>query len=163
MLPSIRKTGKYVAPKPKREHRKPCDIVFSQRLRMADAFAKVTGIPRELACAHALREAEAITGEDYSNWQKLLPARPADALAIPDLNPTQLGERMGIKAHEVILRLAAVGLQCKSGRDWRLTDAGKVYGEEKAYDRNGHNDYCVRWREGVIALIAQPPATPPSA
>lgn len=154
VIPSVLRTGKYTAPKAPRVRRKPCDIVFAQRLRMAEAFAKVTGIRPELAYAHALSEAEALTGEDYSSWQKLLPARPADAPAIADLNPTQLGEKIGLRARDVNRRLEAAGLQRKSGQDWRITEAGKAYGEEKPYKRNGHNDYRPLWRDDVLAVIA---------
>ena len=87
--------------------------------------------------------------------QRLLPARTAGAPPIAELNPTQLGEKIGLKAREVNLRLEAAGLQRKTGKDWRLTEAGRAYGEEKAYDRNGHNDYHIQWQEEALAALRE--------
>jgi len=151
VLPAIRRTGQYRAPKP-RQRRKPCDIVFSQRLRMADAFAKVTGVPPEIAQAIAINEAERITGEDFTAWKNALPAR-SSALPVPSLNATAVGERLGIDARAANLRLEAAGLQRKADCKWRLTEAGRLHGEEMPFERKGHADYRILWRDSVVDMI----------
>ena len=51
---------------------KPADMIFRQRLNMARDFARIVGIPLDIACARALANAERLTGEDYSQWISLL-------------------------------------------------------------------------------------------
>jgi hypothetical protein len=122
---------------------------------MARDFAKVTGIDLGIALAKGIADAEKLTGEDYSHWMRSLPAR-TDELPVPQLNPTQLGEQIGgLSARDVNRRLEAAGLQESDDGRWRLTEAGKAHGAEFPYERNGHNDFCIRWRDSVIALIAE--------
>ena len=49
--------------------------------------------------------------------------------------------------------LADIGLQSKDGRDWRLTDKGREYGEEKPYSKNGHSGYSIAWNKKVLDIL----------
>jgi prophage antirepressor-like protein len=153
VLPQIRKTGCFKLPKETKPRAKPVDVIFNQRMRMAKAFSKVTGIPLEIALATAINEAEKLTGEDYSYWKKALPKRVGGA-PIPNLNATQTGQLLSISAQEVNKLLHSAGLQDKdTSGAWRLSDNGKEYGETFPFDRNGHTDYCIRWRDSVVKFL----------
>jgi prophage antirepressor-like protein len=147
VLPQIRKTGSFG------ERRKPCNIVFRQRLNMAEAFTRMTGVPREIAMAHAITEAEKLTGEDFDGWKRLLPAR-CEASEIPGMNATAVSQRIGApNAAAANKMLAALGLQYRDGKSWRLTEAGKAHADEMPFERNGHFDYRILWRDSVADVL----------
>jgi len=145
-IPSIIKTR---APRSK-----PVDIIFRQRLNMARDFSKVTGVPLGIAVAKAITDAEKLTGEDYTHWKLALPER-ADETQVPHLNATQLGALIGLTAQDMNRRLEAAGFQSRDGKCWRLTVAGKSHGEEYPYERNGHSDYAIRWRESAAEAVVE--------
>ena len=121
---------------------------------MARDFAKITGIPLGVAVATAIKDAEKLTGEDYTHWKHSLPAR-TDEKPIPSLNATRLGAMVGLSAQDMNKRLESAGLQSKVGKCWRLTDTGKLHGEEYPYERHGHSDYCIRWFESAVEAIRE--------
>ena len=144
VLPSIRKTGSYNAPKSF------CEI-FIQQMDVAERFAKLTSVNVDIAASVAISEAEKLTGEDLSAWKKILPARDSDK-PVAELNATQVGKALGLNAKEANQHLAMLGLQHKANKAWRLTDKGKKYGEEFPFTRNGHSDYRILWRRNVTDL-----------
>ena len=152
VLPSIRKTGKYTVLKESAPRSKPVDIIFRQRLNMAKDFSRVTGMPLGIAVTKAITDAEKLTGEDYDYWKRSLPERQDDK-AIPNLSTTQLGATIGLSAQDVNIKLEKAGLQVKPGKKWRLTEAGKQHGEEYPFERNGHSDYYIRWRESGAEAV----------
>lgn len=154
VLPSIRKTGSYTAPKTRSSRSKSVDIIFRQRLNMARDFSRVTGVPLGIAVARAIDDAEKLTGEDYTLWKIALPAR-SEEKPIPHLNATKIGGILGLSAYDVNRLLESAGLQVKSGTQWRLTEAGKQYGEEYPYQRNGHSDYRILWREDAAGAVRE--------
>ena len=141
-----------VSPKHKTPKPKPVDIIFRQRLNMAKDFSRVTGMPLGIAVAKAITDAEKLTGEDYDYWKMSLPAR-TDEKPIPGLNATQLGAITGLSARDMNLQLEKAGLQVKCGKKWRLTDKGKQHGEEYPFEKNGHGDYYIRWRESTAEAL----------
>jgi len=138
--------------KPKRVRSKPEDVVFRQQMNIAKAFANTTGISLEIAAATAINIIEERTGYSYGHWKLALPAR-ADAKPIPSLNATAVGKAVGVAAHDANILLESAGLQKREGKNWRLTDKGKQYGEEYPYERNGHSDYRILWRNDVADEI----------
>ena len=74
---------------------------------------------------------------------------------VPHLNATQLGATIGLSAHDMNMRLEAAGLQSKVDKCWRLTETGKLHGEEYPFVRNGHSDYSIRWRESAAGAIKE--------
>ncbi len=43
----------------------------------------------------------------------------------------------------------------KIGKEWRITNKGKCYGEEMPYERNGHSGYQIRWNDSVVSVLAE--------
>jgi len=119
---------------------------------MARDFSNVTGVPLGIAVAKAIDDAEKLTGEDYTHWKLALPAR-TDEKPIPHLNATKLGALINLSVQDTNRLLESSGLQIKSGNQWRLTTAGKQHGEEYPYDRNGHSDYRILWRDSVADAV----------
>ena len=56
-------------------------------------------------------------------------------------------------AVEANKRLEAAGLMERRGKRWKLTEAGKAYGEEKPYVSHGHSDYQIVWSERVYKVL----------
>lgn len=62
------------------------------------------------------------------------------------LNPTRLGEHLGVSARVVNQRLVDLGLQKVNERmEWDLTREGMSWGVPVPYQRNGHSGYQILW------------------
>lgn len=116
----------------------------------AKAIQEVFHVQSGIALAKATNMIEWIYGIDMEPVREFLPAATHTT---GFLNPTQIGERIGISAKEVNIMLADRNLQRREGEAWRLNDAGKAYGEEMPYERNGHSGYQIRWNENVLSLL----------
>lgn len=137
--------------KRKRAYHKPIDRAIKQHFNIAETIINATGIKPELAFSVAVNEAEKETGYSYEEYKKLLPSATHE---VSSFNPTQIGEKMGgVKANKINKVLENLGLQEKKGKNWRITEEGKKYGEEKPYSRNGHTDYRILWHEKVINIL----------
>lgn len=135
----------------KREYHKPIDRAIKQHFNIAGTIIQATGIKPGLAYSVAISEAEKETGYKYEEYKKLLPSAEHD---VASYNPTQIGELLGnVKAQEVNKRLEQLGLQEKKNKNWRMTEQGKQFGEEKPYSRNGHTDYRILWNEKVLEKL----------
>jgi hypothetical protein len=137
---------------PRRVRSKPEDVIARQQFRIAQTFAEVTGVPIGIAAATALNIIEERTGLDYSHWKLALPARAEDT-QIPHLNATNLGALLRLSAQDTNKCLESAGLQIREGKKWRLTEAGKAHGEEYPYERNGHSDYRILWRDSAAEAL----------
>ncbi|MCI8396188.1 MAG: ORF6N domain-containing protein [Clostridia bacterium] len=141
----------FTVQKLKKKYHKPIDKALKQHFNIAETIFNATGIKLELVYAVAISEAEKETGYSYDEYKKLLPSATHE---IANYNPTQLGELLGgLQARTVNILLAQLGLQIKKDKNWRITEEGKRYGEEKPYSRNGHTDYRPLWNEEVINLL----------
>lgn len=141
----------FTVQKLKREYHKSIDKALKQHFNIAEIILNATGIKAELAYAVAISEAEKETGYSYDEYKKLLPSAKHD---IASFNPTQIGEKLGgVKAHAINNILEQMGLQEKKETQWRITELGKKYGEEKPYSRNGHTDYRIVWHEKVLEKL----------
>ncbi|MEA4835157.1 MAG: Rha family transcriptional regulator [Anaeromusa sp.] len=129
---------------------KQVDIATKKALSMAAAIQKYMGVKPGIAQATCLGMMEAEYGVDLEPVKKLIPAAAHDT---GFLNPTEVGKRLSMNAAKTNLMLAGIGLQEKIEGDWRLTDAGKPYGEEMPFTRNGHSGYQIRWNESVVDLL----------
>ena len=141
-------TGKQKQFKPRK---KPVNLIFRQEMDMAKTLSSMTGVKEGIAYAVAIERAEQKTGEDFASYKQLLPAAKNET---GFLNPTQIGERIGVKARRANQLLLEKGLQAKIDKEWRVTDEGKKYGEEMPYTRNGHSGYQIRWNESVLGVLA---------
>jgi hypothetical protein len=129
-------------------------VIARQQFRIAQTFAEVTGIPLGIAAATAINIIEERTGLDYSPWKRALPARTEDT-QIPHLNATNLGAVVQLSAQDVNKLLELAGFQIHEGKSWRLTEAGKAHGEEYPFQRNGHSDYRILWRDSAAEALKE--------
>lgn len=124
------------------------DIALNDLRCAAKTIEEMFHVKSGIALSKAASIAEQFYGVNLSEIKELMPPAKHET---GYLNPTVIGERIGgMKARDVNLRLAGLGLQHHDGKCWRLSAAGKEYGE---YTRNGHSDYQIRWNEKVLPLL----------
>lgn len=153
VLPSIRKTGSYAAPGTVTALPAPTQDRVTAILLIGEAVAKVPGVKHGIAMAATLTCIHENTGLSVETIRRALPACN-DPLAA--MNPTKLGEQIGLSARAVNVRLAALGYQQRNDRDeWELTDAGRAWGEALPYSRNGHSGYQILWQPEVTELLRE--------
>lgn len=148
VLTSIRKTGSYSIQNPR-------PILSGNEVKLIGAMAEdiqsLFAVKRGIALCQAIDLVGKNLNLNFDSLKKLIP--PADH-ETGYLNPTQLGQKLGgLPPQYTNKLLTRSGLQCKKGKDWRLTDAGKAYGEEMPYTRNGHSGYQIRWNANVLAVL----------
>ena len=111
---------------------------------------KIYGTQEGIATAHATTMVGKFHGYDLSPLQKLIP--PAEH-ETGYMNASQVGVKVSQSARKVNQMLIDNGLQVKDGKGYRLTDKGKLYGEEFPYDTGKHSGYQIKWNEKVIGLL----------
>lgn len=154
VLPAIRKTGSYAAPGSVAALPAPTQDRVTAILLIGEAVAKVPGVKYGIAMAATLTCIHENTGLSVETMRRALPPACNEPLAA--VNPTKLGEQIGLSARTVNLRLAALGYQERNDRDeWELTDAGRAWGEALPYSRNGHSGYQILWRPEVAELLKE--------
>lgn len=128
----------------------PLNDAIADLAEAAKSIEALFAVKHCMALAATLEAAEKAHGLDLSAFRSLLP--PADNPGF--LNPTTIGEQLGgLKPATVNKMLCGLGLQYKTEKGWRLTDAGRQYGEEKPYTRNGHSGYQIVWSEKVMGVL----------
>ena len=148
VLPSIRKTGSYTSATSVAALPSPTQDRVSSLLLIGEAVAKVPGVKHGIAMAATLTCIHENTGLSIETMRRALPANDEPIAA---MNPTKLGQQLGMAARSVNARLAAMGLQLRNDRDeWELTEAGQAWGEALPYSRNGHSGYQILWNPAVI-------------
>lgn len=163
VLPNIRKTGSYQMSEVKLEKRPS----YKSRLiatavhdmgATANEFVKVFGCKKSMALNIAVPMIGKIYGFDPSPIMQLVPAETNPA----SLTATDVAKEVGFffstgkpNAAKVNKLLASAGLQEKQGKEWKLTDEGKAYGEARPYTRNGHSAYQIYWQPDVIDCLNQ--------
>ena len=153
VLPSIRKTGAYAAPGSVAALPAPMQDTVSALLLIGNAIAQVPGVRPGIAMAATLTVIHENTGLALVALRRALPVGNEPLCC---LNPTQLGERVGISARTTNSRLQALGLQFKNERDeWELTNAGKQWAEALPFSRHGHSGYQILWNPTVATLIRE--------
>lgn len=148
VVPSIFRTGSYSIQNPR-------PILSGNEVKLIGAMAQdiqsLFAVKRGIALCQAIDLVGKNLNLNFDSLKKLIP--PADH-ETGYLNPTQLGQKLGgLPPQYTNKLLTRSGLQCKKGKDWRLTDAGKAYGEEMPYTRNGHSGYQIRWNANVLAVL----------
>ncbi len=148
VLPSIRKTGSYASVTSVAALPSPTQDRVSSLLLIGEAVAKVPGVKHGIAMAATLTCIHENTGLSMETMRRALPANDEPIAA---MNPTKLGQQLGMAARSVNARLAAMGLQLRNDRDeWELTETGQAWGEALPYSRNGHSGYQILWNPAVI-------------
>lgn len=148
VLPAIRKTGKYEA---KVTAKQPSAVVSQTRAHlMVVSMMQKIGVRKEMAMAVALQAIHEDTGLTTEPYRLALPSVEEPA----NLNQTQLGELLGMKARAVGDLLRESGLMVKDESGSRvITELGRKYGEMKPFNRNGHSGYEPRWNKAVLELL----------
>jgi hypothetical protein len=122
-------------------------------LSIGEAIARIPGVKPGIAMAATLNVIHENTGLALESLRRVLPAANEPLCS---LNPTQLGERVGMSARHVNLRLQALGFQFKNERDeWELTEAGMAWAEALPFSRNGHSGYQILWNPAVTEHIRE--------
>lgn len=161
VLPSIRKTGAYQIPKiaPNPHYRtRMIGTGVQDMAKTRDALIKSFDVKPGMATAIAITSVCESYGIDPKPYRALIPAEATPSF----LNATMIAEHMGLKcktgkpnAAEANRRLEAAGLMERRGKRWKLTEAGKAYGEEKPYVNHGHSDYQIVWNDGVFDALGK--------
>ena len=127
--------------------------------KTAESIERVFAVKHGMALASAMEMVGESYGIDTAPLKRLIPAEENPGY----LNATMLAGKLGLlsktgnpKAADANAKLAELGLQKKEGKEWRLTDKGREYGEEKPFTRNGHSGYNINWNEKVLVLFEQP-------
>ncbi len=153
VLPSIRKTGSYAAPGSVAALPAPTQDRVHAILMIGEAVAKVPGVKAGIAMAATLTCIHDNTGLAIEHLRRALPSLQEP---ICSLNPTQVGELLGLSARSVNLRLQSHGFQFKNDRDeWELTEAGRDWAEALPYSRHGHSGYQILWNPEVADMIRE--------
>ncbi len=147
VVPTIRKTGSYSVEKALM----PLAASVHDIGQTAEQLQKLFALKRGIALSQAIDMACDKYSFDFNSLKKLLP--PAEH-ETGYLNATQLAPEIGVRSPKFVNeKLARFGLQYKDGHDWRLTEAGKEFGEEMPYTRNGHSGYQIRWNSKVVEFV----------
>ena len=131
----------------------PATDAFKDMRSLATAIQEeFIGVQRSIAISQAIDIAEKVHNVPLQSLKSLLPPAEHDT---GYLNPTIIGQKLGgIPAQIVNKLLAQKGFQYKDGKNWRLTELGKNYGEEMPYTRNNHSGYQIRWNEKVLKVLS---------
>ncbi len=153
VLPSIRKTGGYAMPNTAAALPAPTQDRVTSILLIGEAVARVPGVKPGIAMAAALTCIHENTGLAIETMRHALPACNEPLAAV---NPTKLGEHVGLSAKQVNRRLADLGYQYRNERDeWELTEVGRTWGEALPFSRNGHSGYQILWKLDVADRLKE--------
>ena len=104
--------------------------------KTAESIERVFAVKHGMALASAMEMVGESYGIDTAPLKRLIPAEENPGY----LNATMLAGKLGLlsktgnpKASDANAKLAELGLQKKEGKEWRLTDKGREYGEEKPF------------------------------
>ena len=154
VLPSIRKTGSYTAPKAAPS---PVRLAYDA----AKAFPPLFRVARLLGCdknAAAIAANQAVMGLTQVNLMQSLGHTHLEAENQEGryYTPTEIGREIGTSARGVNLLLAEAGMQFKRGDVWEVTEAGKAFA--KIYDTgkkhgSGVPITQIKWSMTVLPLL----------
>lgn len=154
VLPSIRKTGSYTAPKAAPS---PVRLAYDA----AKAFPPLFRVARLLGCdknAAAIAANQAVMGLTQVNLMQSLGHTHLEAENQESryYTPTEIGREIGTSARGVNLLLAEAGMQFKRGDVWEVTEAGKAFA--KIYDTgkkhgSGVPITQIKWSMTVLPLL----------
>lgn len=154
VLPAIRKTGSYGAPKasPVVE-----TIDATKLFQPCFRIARLIGCDKQAAAISANQAVQSITGKNVLQLlgQTHLVADNQDALYF---TPTELGKRIGTSARGMNLLLAEAGFQMKRNDAWEVTDAGKdfarIYDTGKKHG-SGVPVQQIKWAASVLPVLGK--------
>ena len=124
----------------------PVQAVLSEQLGIGQLF----GVPVHLAQVEACKNVKAVTGVDLSAWLALAPAQ--DNLGATDvfLEPTDIGERFGLKGFEINEGLKSLGLQVKVGKSYTPTERAGGNAQFHQWTKAGKSGVNLKWRVSFV-------------
>jgi prophage antirepressor-like protein len=152
VLPTIRRTGSYVAPGAKA----PSSLESVKEFKALFGVAKLIGLDKNAAAISANQAVTHLTGTN------LLSLLGQTHLEQPEqtqyFTPTELGERIKLSGRKVNMLLAEAGFQFKRGDVWEVMDSGREFA--KIYDTgkkhgSGVPIQQVKWSANVLPLLEQ--------
>ncbi|MGJ7484311.1 BRO-N domain-containing protein [Variovorax sp. LT2P21] len=154
VLPSIRKTGSYTAPKASPS---PVRLAYDA----AKAFPPLFRVARLLGCdknAAAISANQMVTKLTDVNLMAGLGQIHLDAERQDTqfFTPTELGKRIGTSARGVNLLLAEAGMQMKRGDVWEVTEAGREFArilDTGKRHGSGVPIQQIKWSPSVLPLL----------
>lgn len=153
VLPAIRKTGSYASAISVAALPTQMQDTVNALLSIGEAIARVPGVKPGIAMAATLTVIHENTGLAVESLRKVLPAANEP---ICSLNPTQIGELVGMSARAINTRFQSLDFQFKNERDeWELTAAGQLWAEALPFSRNGHSGYQILWNPAVTNLLRE--------
>lgn len=156
VVPSIRKTGSYSIGQSNSiessQYTPATNAATDVRLMVEELQRWRPGVKEGIAFSLAIDIVGEMHNAPLQPLKQLLP--PAEHTT-GHLNATQIGKKLGgIPPQTVNKTLERKAMQYKDENgDWRLTEAGRAYGEEMLYTRNGHSGYQVRWHEDILDVL----------
>jgi prophage antirepressor-like protein len=152
VLPSIRRTGVYVAPVGKA----PSALEPVKEFKALFGVAKMIGLDKNAAAISANQAVTKLTGTN------LLGLLGQTHLEQPEqtqyFTPTELGEQLKLSGRKVNMLLAEAGFQFKRGDVWEVMDAGlefaKIYDTGKKHG-SGVPICQIKWSPTVLPLLKQ--------
>ncbi len=128
----------------------PITAILDEKLQVANILSERIGVKPGIAYACAIAEAEKEAGKDLTWCKNLLPPAQGET---GRLIPTEIGIKLGITPRQVNLLLENLKYQVRDGDGWRIYGAGRFWGEEYPYSRNGHSGYQIKWKPEIIEKI----------
>lgn len=125
--------------------------LLEEHLRIAKALTEYAGVKQGIASAVAIATVEDRTGIDLSWCRNLLPAAREET---GRYIPTEIGLKLGITPRQVNLLLEGLRYQTRLSGEWRLSGAGRFYGEEYPFAKNGHTGYQIKWNQAIIDKLS---------
>ena len=153
VMPSIRRTGAYALPSAPMPTARPSKLVtaIDDMGLIAGHLESLLGATRGIALSKAMTLVEQAYGVNLIPLRELLPPAEDD---VGLFNPTEIGKQVFNVTGKVInARLVELGLQERIGKGYRLTEAGKEYGEMMPYTCNGHSGWRPLWRKRLIDYL----------
>jgi len=113
------------------------------------AIGQLLGTELNMSRVIAIKAAEEASGLNLQAYQKQI------AVTSIPLNPTQLGERLGLTPIKTNKLLAENGLQVKLGRGWEPAEKAAGHYTINPYkaDNSDHTGYRILWHESVLDLL----------
>lgn len=116
----------------------------------------IAGIRPDIAALKTIKHLRPkLTQIDCDDMLTLIPGR-TDIDDIGYYTPTKLGEGIGgKKAREINKTMEKLGWQYKSSDGWKITEAGKQYGEMLPWEKNGHSGFKIAWNDKALDALKE--------
>ncbi len=156
VLPTIRKTGRYEAPKAAPQPQTtPAAIPLKDLIEVTKIVLEPAGIEGNQLALALDKVVKTKTGESALTLAGVQLVAPTQEQL---LTPTDLGKPLGLSAIAVNKKLVAIGYQTKTDNGWELTEAGKraggVYLDVGKRHNHGTPVRQLKWPANVASQLS---------